>query len=70
MQGFFETGKTYHIAAIKTAEKLSFKMEHNGIEQYFEWDISNIVPIKDGRIGLRHMHTRSARYTNFKIYTK
>ncbi|NJB35078.1 DUF1961 family protein [Croceivirga sp. JEA036] len=70
MQGFFETGKTYHITAIKTAEKLSFKMEHDGREQYFEWDISKIAPINDGRIGLRHMYTRSARYSNFKIYTK
>ncbi|TKD63390.1 DUF1961 family protein [Flavobacterium sp. ASW18X] len=70
MQGFFETGKTYHITAIKTTEKLSFKMEHDGKEQYFEWDISDIAPINIGRIGLRHMYTRSARYSNFKIYTK
>ncbi|MBC3758722.1 DUF1961 family protein [Hyunsoonleella sp. SJ7] len=70
LQGFFETGKTYHITAVKTSEKLSFKMELEGKAEYFEWDISKIAPIKEGKIGLRHMYTRSAIYKNFKIYTK
>ena len=41
-----------------------------GHEEHFEWDISEIAPISEGRIGLRHMFTRSALYKNFKIYTK
>ncbi|XCF05424.1 DUF1961 family protein [Tamlana crocina] len=70
MQGLFEKGKTYHITAIKTSKKLSFKMEHEGKEQYFEWDITKVAPISEGRIGLRHMYTRSAIYKNFKVYSK
>lgn len=70
MQGLFETGKTYHITAMKTTEKLSFKMEHEDQVEYFEWDISNIAPIESGRIGLRQMYTRSSIYKNFKIYKK
>ena len=70
MQGLFEKDKFYHITAIKTSEKLSFKMEHADQEEYFEWDISKEAPILEGRIGLRHMYTRSAMYKNFKIYTK
>jgi len=70
MQGLFEKGKIYHITAIKTSEKLSFKMEHQNETQYFEWDITKVAPISEGRIGLRHMYTRTAIYKNFKIYTK
>ncbi len=70
LQGFFEKGKHYHITAIKTSEKLSFKMEHEGETQYFEWDITKVSPISEGRIGLRHMYTRSSIYKNFKIYSK
>lgn len=70
MQGLFERGITYHIIAIKTSEKLSFKMEHEDQVEYFEWDISNIAPIESGRIGLRQMYTRSSIYKNFEIYSK
>lgn len=70
MQGLFENGKTYHITAIKTSKKLSFKMDHEGKAEYFEWDITKITPILEGRIGLRHMYTRTAIYKNFKVYTK
>ncbi|TNJ44954.1 DUF1961 family protein [Tamlana fucoidanivorans] len=70
MQGLFEKGKIYHITAIKTSEKLSFKMEHQNETQYFEWDITKVAPISEGRIGLRHMYTRTAIYKNFKIYMK
>ncbi|SEQ79356.1 protein of unknown function [Hyunsoonleella jejuensis] len=69
MQGLFETGKTYHITAIKTSEKLSFKMEYEDKVEYFEWDIKKVEPITEGRIGIRNMYTRSAIYKNFKIYT-
>lgn len=69
MHGLFETGKTYHITAIKTAEKLSFEMAHGDKKQYFEWDVSKVIPITEGRIGIRHMFTRSAIYKNFKVYT-
>lgn len=70
MQGLFENGKTYHITAIKTSTRLSFKMEHGDQAEYFEWDISKVAPITEGRIGIRHMYTRSAVYKNFKIYIK
>ena len=69
-QGFFITGETYHITVIKTKTHLFFKMESkNGVE-VFEWDISNIAPIEEGRVGLRQMYTRSSIYKNFKIYSK
>ncbi|WP_445749890.1 MULTISPECIES: DUF1961 family protein [Bacteroidota] len=69
-QGFFEKGKKYHITAIKTKDTLSFKMENDGNVETFQWDISKVKPIQEGRIGIRHMYRRSAIYKNFKIYTR
>ncbi|TBN02971.1 DUF1961 family protein [Hyunsoonleella flava] len=69
-QGFFKTGQTYHITAIKTNEHLFFKMESKDGIELFKWDISNVSPITEGRVGLRQMYTRSSLYKNFKIYSK
>ncbi|WP_282122076.1 DUF1961 family protein [Algibacter mikhailovii] len=69
-RGFFKTGQTYHITAIKTKEHLFFKMESKDGVELFEWDISNVSPINEGRVGLRQMYTRSSLYKNFKIYSK
>ena len=69
-QGLFKTGQTYHITAIKTKEHLFFNMESKDGTELFEWDISNVSPIKEGRVGLRQMYTRSSLYKNFKIYSK
>lgn len=69
-QGYFETGKTYHITVIKSNNQLSFHMESTDKKQGFTWDLSDVDPITEGRIGLRHMWTRAAQYSNFKIYTK
>ncbi len=35
----------------------------------FRWDTSSFPPIEEGRIGLRHMYTRCARYANVKMYS-
>ncbi len=67
--GFFETDETYHITAIKTEKTLTFKVKGKSGEQVFSWDLTQVKPIKEGRIGLRQMYTRSAFYKNFKVYT-
>ena len=69
-EGYFKTGETYHITVIKTKNQLLFKMEGKEGSKLFSWDLSKIDPVTEGRIGLRHMYTRSAIYRNFKIYTK
>lgn len=69
-QGFFKSGQKYHVTAIKTKNVLFFKMESEAGVELFNWDISNIDPITEGRIGLRQMFTRSSIYKNFKIYSK
>lgn len=67
--GLFVPNETYKITVIKTKQKLYFRVKINQVSKLFEWDLKAPL-IKKGRIGLRHMYTRSARYKNFKIYTK
>ncbi len=69
-EGYFESGKTYHITVIKTKNQLSFKMESSDNKKLFTWNLSDVAPVTEGKIGLRHMWTRAAQYRNFKIYTK
>lgn len=67
-KGFVKSGQTYHITAIKSGTMLYFKLESKDGEEVFSWDCSDFPPVTEGRIGLRHMYTRSAIYKNFKVY--
>ena len=64
-------GVTYEITAMKRGEKLLFSVKpKTGKEserRSFIWDTSKFDPVTEGRIGLRHMWTRSARYANFRV---
>ncbi len=68
--GLFKTGKTYKITIIKTAKTIYFKVTGKNISKLFSWDISQQPELDEGRIGLRHMFSRSAIYKDFSIYTK
>lgn len=68
--GLFKTGETYHITTLKTNEQLFFKVDGKNDTKIYSWDISHLPPLKKGRVGLRHMYTRSAIYKDFRIYTK
>lgn len=68
--GLFKTGETYKITVIKTDENLLFKVEGDGLTKLYSWNTSHLPPLIEGRIGLRHMYTRSAIYKDFKVYTK
>jgi len=69
-QGQFVPGKTYHITAIKSGQTLWFQAENKDGKELFSWDLSEWDPVCEGRVGLRHMYTRSAIYRDFRIYTK
>jgi hypothetical protein len=68
--GLFNPGETYRITVIKTDEKLYFKVDGKNDSKLFSWNLTSSHPVLEGRIGLRHMYTRSARYKNFIIYIK
>jgi hypothetical protein len=68
--GLFKTNETYKITVIKTDAKLFFNVEGKQLKKIFTWDTNQLTPLKEGKIGLRHMYTRSAVYKEFKVWTK
>jgi hypothetical protein len=68
----FKPGITYHFTVTKIGHRLSFKVEQPGTQnaKEFRWDTSSFHEISSGRIGIRHMYTRAARYANIKVYRK
>ena len=65
--GLFKDGITYHMTVIKKDDLLFIKVDGDGISAIFNWDFSEHPKITEGRIGLRHMWTRSSRYANFSV---
>ncbi len=63
----FKTGVTYHITAIVIEDDLLFSVTGDGQDRVFGWDLRKFPPVMEGRIGLRHMHRRAARYANFTV---
>jgi len=68
--GLFNPNETYKITVIKTREKLYFNVVGKNVSKLFTWDLSNIPAILEGRIGLRHMFSRTALYKNFSVFVK
>lgn len=66
-EGLFEPGIPHQITVIKSDRDLHVLVENQ--EQVAHWHMTNpdSPPITTGRIGLRHMSTRSARYRNFRV---
>ena len=65
----FEPGKTYKITIIKRKDTLYFQVKGGGHNNLYAWNISYAGDIKEGRIGLRLMYTRSALFKDFKVFT-
>lgn len=70
--GLFKPNNTYHIQVIKYGSQIEMHIKHKeyaGHQLVCRWDVSGVEECKEGRIGLRHMYTRSARYKNFKVWS-
>jgi hypothetical protein len=71
--GLFQTGRTYRITVVCADQNLMMEvtsLDKDSPKHYFTWDTSQAPPLTSGRIGLRHMFTRSARYEDLIIYQK
>lgn len=66
-EGLFEPGVPHHITVIKRDGVILMRIEN--AEQIYYCKMSNpeLPTVTEGRIGLRHMYTRSARYNNFRV---
>lgn len=61
---------TYKMTWIKTNDQLLLKVEGDDKVRQYSWELTAFDPIIEGRIGLRHMFTRSAQYSDFNVYTR
>lgn len=68
--GLFRPFETYEVTVVKTRSKLFFSIKGKDTEKLYTWELQKNQSPTAGRIGLRHMFTRSARYTDFKVYTR
>jgi len=65
--GLFQTGVPHKITVIKDGFDLYMYIENNEKGMLCHWNYSAFPAVDEGRIGLRHMYTRGARYANFKV---
>ena len=65
--GLFESSVPHRITVIKRGNHLCMRVINPQTTSYFHWHNEKLPPVESGRIGLRHMYTRSARYKNFRI---
>ena len=65
--GFFAYGIPHQITVIKRDRDLYMKVQNTEKTQFFHMKNAELPIIREGRIGLRQMFTRSAIYKNFKV---
>lgn len=66
-QGLFQTGVPHKITVVKKARDLYLRIENAEQTIHCHMANPNFPAITEGRIGLRHMFTRSARYRDFRV---
>jgi len=68
MPGLFDRGAPHQMTIIKAADDLYMQVSNKDRTVLCHWKNTSL-PITEGRIGLRHMYTRAARYRDFRVYT-
>jgi|TARA_B110000495_G_C22940846_1_gene550492 hypothetical protein len=68
-EGLFETGVPHKITVIKRDREILMRIQNSEQDYYCHMTNPKLPTVLEGRIGLRHMFTRSARYKNFRIST-
>lgn len=66
--GLFAPGVPMKITIVKRHRKLGMRIEAPDKTLHCFWRNEDYPPIEGGRIGLRHMFIRKARYKNFRVY--
>ena len=65
--GLFKTGVPYRITVIKKGKELFMHIKGDRQEKLCHFTADEFPAITEGRIGLRHMYTRGARYRDFRV---
>jgi hypothetical protein len=58
----------HHVTVIKKGRTMLMRIENDEQTLYCSMSNPGLPPVTEGRVALRHMHTRSAIYKNFRIY--
>lgn len=66
----FKVGVKYHVTFMLDGDQIFFIVKGDGKEVVCTFDRNEHPNLTKGRIGLRHMYTRGAKYENFKVYQK
>ncbi|MEK6479422.1 DUF1961 family protein [Catalinimonas sp. 4WD22] len=69
--GLFQPNVSYHIEVVKYGDQIEMHITNKADTSetlVCKWDVSMYPSNESGRIGLRHMYTRNARYKNFKVW--
>lgn len=65
--GLFAKGVPHQITVIKSGNDLFMHVRNNNKQLLCHWKTDDFPAVTEGRIGLRHMWTRSARYKHFRV---
>jgi hypothetical protein len=65
--GLFQKGVPHKITVIKKGSDLFMHIRNRDQELLCHWRTDSLPPVLEGRIGLRHMWTRAARYRDFRV---
>ena len=68
--GLFATGITHHVTVIKKDRDLLMRVENPDQVYYCHMTNPKLPVVTEGRLGLRHMFTRSARYKNLRVSSR
>ena len=66
-EGLFRPGVLHKITVIKKERDIFMRILNAEQVYYCHMSNTDLPPVISGRIGLRHMFTRAARYKNFTI---
>ncbi|MDE0768507.1 MAG: DUF1961 family protein [Opitutaceae bacterium] len=66
-EGLFETGVPHKVTVIKKDRSISMRIENAEQVYYCHMTNPGLPAVTEGRIGLRHMYTRSSRYKDFRV---
>ena len=69
--GLFKSFHTYHIQVVRLGNQIEMHIQNKSDandQLTCRWDVSEVKACNEGRIGLRHMYTRSAIYKDFKVW--
>ncbi len=67
--GLFAPHAPHQITVIKTNQNLFMAIRNERQTRLCHWRIGDAPPVLEGRVGMRHMWTRAARYRNVTVST-